>query len=238
MRFYKTTLEAVDNTCRDLLVRGITIECNSYQDKKLTGDDRFVKELTNVDFCITKPTLQRREALEYCFGKQAKKIEKYCQQEIKDRISGKPLNPGNSYKIRKDMWNQFLHNHKFSYTYAERMARQLPLVIDTLKKDNGTRQAVLSIWNPDLDMVDNKLGGGQRIPCSLLYQFTIRYGQLDCLYVMRSNSFFEHHVIDLYCASGIMEYIAKQCGVKVGALTFVAGSLHAFQWSLKNVKRF
>ena len=181
MRFYKTTLEAVDNTCRDLLVRGITIECNSYQDKKLTGEDRFVKELTNVDFCITKPTWKRREALEYCFGKEAAKIERYCKQEIKDRISGQPLNPGNSYKIRKDMWNQFLHNKKFSYTYAERMARQLPLVIETLKKDNGTRQAVLSIWNPDLDMVDNKLGGGQRIPCSLLYQFTIRYGQLDCL---------------------------------------------------------
>ena len=29
-----------------------------------------------------------------------------------------------------------------------------------------------------------------------------------------------------------------KCGVKVGALTFVAGSLHAFQWSLKNVKKF
>ena len=55
MRFYKTTLEAVDNTCRDLLVRGITIECNSYQDKKLTGEDRFVKELTNPTIAFTAP---------------------------------------------------------------------------------------------------------------------------------------------------------------------------------------
>lgn len=238
MRFYKTALEAVDNTCRDLLVRGITIESNSYQDKILVGEDRFVKELTNVDFAITKPNLKLDEALEYCFKEEWQRIKKYCDQEIKDRISGKPLNPGNSYKIRKDMWNQFIHDCKFSYTYAERMARQLPLVIKALKDDPGTRQAVMSIWNPELDMVDNKLGGGQRIPCSLLYQFTIRYGALDCLYVMRSNSFFEHHVIDIYCAVGIMKHIAKQCGVKLGTLTFMAGSLHAFQWSLKEVKRF
>lgn len=238
MRFYKTALEAVDNTCRDLLVRGITIECNSYQDKVLEGEDRFVKELTNVDFAITKPNLKLDEALEYCFHEDWERIKKYCEQEIKDRISGKPLNPGNSYKIREDMWNKFIHDHKFSYTYAERMARQLPIVIDTLKKDNGTRQAVLSIWNPDIDMQEKNLGGGNRIPCSLLYQFTIRYGALDCLYVMRSNSFFEHHVIDLYCAVGIMKHIAKKCGVKLGTLTFMAGSLHAFQWSLKEVKRF
>ena len=37
---------------------------------------------------------------------------------------------------------------------------------------------------------------------------------------------------------GIMKYVAKQCGVKLGTLTFVAGSLHAFQWSLKKVKKF
>lgn len=238
MRFYKTMLEAVDNTCRDLLVRGITIECNSYQDKKLEGEDRYVKELTNVDFAITKPFMDMEEALKYCFHDDWKRIRDYCEQEVKDRICGQPLNPGNSYKIRKDMWNQFIHEHKFSYTYAERMARQLPIVINCLNKDNGTRQAVLSIWNPDIDMQESNLGGGNRIPCSLLYQFTIRYGALDCLYVMRSNSFFEHHVIDLYCAERLMEYVAKKCGVKLGTLTFMAGSLHAFQWSLKEVKRF
>ena len=41
MRIYKTLLPAVQEVYRDLLVRGITVECNSYQDKKLEGEDRF-----------------------------------------------------------------------------------------------------------------------------------------------------------------------------------------------------
>jgi thymidylate synthase len=49
---------------------------------------------------------------------------------------------------------------------------------------------------------------------------------------------FEHHMIDIYCAVGIMKHIAKATNTKLGALTFMAGSLHAFQWSLKEVKRF
>ena len=193
-------------------------------------------------FCITKPNLgpDMDAALEYCFKEDWSRIRDYCEQEVKDRISGKALNPGNSYKIRLDMWQKFTEKNqgKFAYTYSERMARQLPIIIDTLKKDSGTRQAVLSIWDPVQDLQESRLGGGQRIPCSLLYQFTIRYDSLDCMYIMRSNSFFEHHVIDLYGAIGLMEYVAKECGVKVGTLTFVCGSLHAFQWSLEKVKRF
>ena len=53
MRIYKTIREALDETARDLKVRGITTECKSYQDKKLDGDYRFVKELIGVDFKIS-----------------------------------------------------------------------------------------------------------------------------------------------------------------------------------------
>lgn len=244
MRIYSTLYDAVNETARDLQVRGITIECNSYQDKILSGEDRFVKELMGVAYKIDKPTLARNKMIEYIFGKgeESRKIIKYCKQEIKDRCSGKPLNPGNSYKIRSDMWNKFLLNgKKFSYQYAERLWRndQFRNVIDTLKKDSGTRQAVLSVWNPDLDMIPSKTGGGNRIPCSLNYQFLIRNDHLHCIYSMRSNDFLGHHVIDLYCASGLMEYVVKELKdvypeLKIGSLTYLCGSLHAFHWDLKN----
>lgn len=236
MRIYKTIKDALNETFRDLKVRGISVECNSYQDKKLEGEDRFVKELTGVAFKIDKPLLNRDEAIRYTFKDDAERIIKYCKQEIKDRCSGKPLNPGNSYKIRADMWNKFLEGKKFSYQYAERLwtNNQFESVIQCLKNDPGTRQAVLSVWNPDKDMQPNKLGGGNRIPCSLNYQFMIRNGRLHCIYSMRSNSALEHCPIDLYCATGLMEYVAKRLNVKVGSLTYLCGSLHAFHWNLKD----
>ena len=243
MRIYQTLYDAVNETARDLRVRGITVECNSYQDKPLTGEDRFVKELIGVAFKVDKPLLRRDDVIGYLFKNEAerKRIIKYCKQEIKDRCSGKPLNPGNSYKIRLDMWNKFLEGKKFSYQYAERLwtNEQFKNVINALKKDAGSRQAVLSVWNPTLDMDPNKLNGQNRIPCSLYYQFLIRNGRLHCIYTMRSNDFLGHHVIDLYCASGLMEYVVKELkstypDLKVGSLTYMAGSLHAFNWDLKN----
>lgn len=242
MRIYKTIYDALNETARDIRVRGITTECKSYQDKKLKGKERFVKELIGVDFKIDKPTLDRDKAIEYMFKDkdECQKIINYCKQEIKDRCSGQPLNPGNSYKIRSDMWNKFLEgNGKFSYQYAERLWTndQFRNVISCLKNDSGTRQAVLSVWNPDKDMDSNKLGGGNRIPCSLNYQFVIRNDRLHCIYSMRSNDFFGHHVIDLYCASGLMEYIVKELKktypkLKVGTLSYMCASLHAFTWDI------
>lgn len=242
MRIYKTIKDSLSETARDIKVRSITTECKSYQDKKLEGKDRFVRELIGVDFKIDKPLLDRDEAIHYMFkdNAEAEKIIKYCKQEIADRCSGEPLNPGNSYKIRPDMWSKFLEgDNKFSYQYAERLWTndQFRNVINCLKNDAGTRQAVLSIWDPEKDMDPNKLGGGNRVPCSLLYQFVIRNDRLHCIYSMRSNDFFGHHVIDLYCASGLMEYIVKELqdtypGLKVGSLTYVCGSLHSFAWDI------
>ena len=244
MRIYQTLYDAVNETARDLKVRGITVECDSYQDKHLEGEDRYVKELMGVAFKVDKPLLRRDDVIGYLFkdSEQMKKIIKYCKQEIKDRCSGKPLNPGNSYKIRADMWNKFLEGSgKFSYQYAERLwtNNQFEHVIQCLKNDSGTRQAVLSVWDPNKDMDPNKIGGGNRIPCSLCYQFLIRNNRLHLIYNMRSNDFLGHHVIDLYCASGLMEYVVKRLkdtypDLKVGTLTYVCASLHAFNWDLKN----
>ena len=246
MRIYKTIKEALDETLRDLKVRGITTECKSYQDKKLDGDERFVKELIGVDFKIDKPLLDRDEAVRFVFKDDADRILKYCKQEISDRCSGEPLNPGNSYKIRADLWNNFLEGTgKFSYQYAERLwvRNQFGSVISCLKNDSGTRQAVLSVWDPEIDMDTNKLGGVSRVPCSLTYQFLIRNGRLHCIYNMRSNSAFEHCCIDLYCASGLMEYVVKELkdtypDLKVGSLTYCCGSLHMFKWDVDQLVLF
>lgn len=242
MRVYKTLYEATNETLRDLYVRGISVVCKSYQDKLLEGEDQIVKELIGVAFKVDKPLYKRDEIIHYIFKDEASKILNYCKQEIEDRCGGKPLNPGNSYKIRADLWSKFLEeDDKFSYQYAERLRTndQFKNVIEVLRKDEGSRQAILSIWNSDLDMDLKKTGGGNRIPCSLHYQFLIRNNQLHCIYSMRSNDALAHHAIDLYCASGLMEYVVKCLkdtykDLEVGSLTFMCGSFHVFNWELKN----
>ena len=208
----------------------------------MKGEDRFIKELIGVAFKVDKPLLNLDDSIKYVFKNDSEKIINYCKQEIKDRCGGKPLNPGNSYKIRLDMWNKFLEkNNKFSYQYAERLwnKNQFENVINCLKKDSGTRQAVLSIWNSDKDMKPEKTGGGNRIPCSLNYQFLIRNNRLHCIYSMRSNSAIEHCPIDLYCTTGLMKYVVERLkknypSLKVGSLTYICGSFHCFQWNLKD----
>lgn len=240
MRIFKDCEMMIKEVIRDLLVQGISVECNSYQNKKLEGEDKIVKELIGVSFLISKPSQKRREMIEYIFKEDADKIENYCKQEHLDRTSGKAMNPGNSYKIRQDMWQKFMVSDetKFDYSYSERFwnNNQMNYVIDCLKQDKGTRQAMLMVFQAHLD--SGKHGGDTRIPCSVSYQFMIRNDRLYNLYYMRSNSFFEHAVIDIWLAAEIINWMVEQLKdtypeLKPGSLIYMAGSLHAFQWNLK-----
>ena len=240
MRIFKNCEEAMKEITRELLVQGISVECESYQNKKLTGEDKIVKELIGVSFLISKPLQKRKEMLQYVFKEDADRIEQYCIQEFKDRVCGELLNPGNSYKIRQDLWQKFMVDSetKFDYTYAERIwtNNQMGQVIDCLQKDKGTRQAMLMIFNPEID--SGKHGGNTRIPCSVSFQFMIRNNRMYCLYYMRSNSLFEHSPIDFWLAAEMISWLTDQLkptypDLKTGSLIFMAGSLHGFQWNLK-----
>lgn len=115
MRILRDCEQYIKEIDRELFQSGITVPVKHYQDKKLEGEDQNTKEIIGVSICISNPLKGRREMLEYIFKDEADKIEKYCIQEFKDRISPVPLNPGNSYKVRPDMWMQFIHSDKFSY---------------------------------------------------------------------------------------------------------------------------
>ena len=178
---------------------------------------------------------------QHAFMDGAELIEKYCVQEHKDRISGKPLNPGNSWKIRKSLWQNLMskkEGDKFDYTYAERMAPQLAYVVEALKDDIHSRRAMMMIWDQTLDA--NQMSGFQtRVPCSISYQFLIRNNRLYCVYYIRSQDFYKHFPIDIWQASEIMNWMVKQLkskykNLKVGSLNYFAGSLHAYNEDLKN----
>lgn len=235
-RVFADCLEAVQEMDRELKVSGITVDINHYQNKKLEGEERLTKELMGVSFTISKPLQKRKEMLDFLFKDQSDRIENYCIQEFKDRISKVPLNPGNSYLIRKDMWQKFMvdNEQKFDYTYSERMYDKLETIVKVLNEDRHSRQAILQIFNPE-DLF--KAGGDTRIPCSLDFQFLIRNNRLYLIYHMRSNDYFGHHAIDIWLASELIQYMVNQLKeiyptIKTGSLIYFCGSFHAYKWDL------
>ena len=239
-RIFKDCLEMIQEIDRELKVSGITVPVKHYQNQELTGEDRNTKELIGVNFIISKPWLKKREMLDFLFKEEASKIEEYCKQEILDRIDRRGLNPGNSYKIRMDLWQKLMskaNGEKFDYTYSERInyCAQLDNAIQALKEDEHTRRAMVMVFRPEDTMESS--GYQTRIPCSVSYQFLIRNGKLMILYYIRSNDYFKHFAIDIWLTHAIQEYVCGQLkdvypDLKVGSLNYYAGSFHAYHEDL------
>lgn len=241
-RIFKDCLEMVQEMDRELKVSGITVPVKHYQNQELTGANQNTKELIGVNFVISKPWLKKREMLDFLFKDEAEKIERYCQQEILDRIDRSGLNPGNSYKIRMDLWQKLMSKKdgdKFDYTYSERInyVRQLDNAIAALKDDIHSRRAMIMIFRPE--DTQESMGYQTRIPCSISYQFLIRNNKLMVIYYIRSNDYFKHFAIDIWLTHATQDYICQQLqeaypGLKVGSLNYYAGSFHAYNEDLSN----
>ena len=241
-RIFKDCLGMVQEMDRELKVSGITVPVKHYQNQELTGANQNTKELIGVNFVISKPWLKKREMLDFLFKDEAEKIEQYCQQEILDRVDRSGLNPGNSYKIRMDLWQKLMSKKdgdKFDYTYSERInyVRQLDNAIAALKDDIHSRRAMIMVFRPE--DTQESMGYQTRIPCSVSYQFLIRNNKLMVIYYIRSNDYFKHFAIDIWLTHAIQDYICQQLqgtypGLKVGSLNYYAGSFHAYNEDLSN----
>ncbi|MBR5672451.1 MAG: hypothetical protein IKX02_03330 [Spirochaetales bacterium] len=240
-RIFKDCEQMIREIDRELKVSGITVPVKHYQNKELTGDSQKTKELIGVNFTISKPYKGRREMLEFLFRGDADRIERYCNVEFKDRIDRRGLNPGNSYLVRLDLWQQFMSRDKdgkFDYTYSERMNdwRQLDNAISALEDDKNSRRAMVMVFRPDDTC--SSAGFATRIPCSISYQFLIRNDRLIVIYYTRSNDYFNHFAIDIWLAAELQAYMVESLlpaypSLKAGQLEYFAGSLHAYYDDIK-----
>lgn len=196
----------------------------------------------------------------------------WAEDHFQERVSGKPLNPPPSNAWWPFNVNgNALHKSEeiFSHTYPERYwprfanvgetrpnGRQvfvphngvrfeygdLDNVVDLLRKSPYTRQAYLPVWFPE----DTGSVSGQRVPCTLGYQFLIRETPagkaLHVTYLMRSCDFMRHLADDIYMTIRLAQWVRDRlpgeydddpdnpfAGTKLGKLHFHAGSLHIFE---------
>lgn len=217
MRFYRNFSEAFNEIKRELKEMGIKVHTKSYQNKDISQDEGMsTMELQNYVYTVLEPDYKTIELPD----------PNWADQDFKERVSLRALNPGQAYKLRP-VWEQFLQlNGKFDYTYSERMTHTLPEVIRLLKHDINSRRAYLSIFSPARDGVDLL---EHRIPCSLGYWFNFRQGKLNITYLQRSSDFFEHYRYDVYMADRLKSYVAAAVGAEPGQFCHWLGSFHCFQ---------
>jgi len=224
MRIFLNCKEAVKEVERDLVEMGVHNHPETMQDKIIEDNPDFdTLEVMGYSYCI-KDFKDKDFILEYL------KIPKnYCEQEYKDRANSDILNPGESWKLRKEIWEEFLHDGKFAYTYNERfrLENRLEKLMYQLKNYPSTRQGILAIFDPCRDY-DN-MGGQSRVPCSMYYQFYIRNKKLNMIYTMRSCDFKTHFGADVWLAIRLLEDIADFLSIETGDFIHFLGSLHIYK---------
>jgi thymidylate synthase len=116
-------------------------------------------------------------------------------------------------------------NGLFHGAYGLRTDGQYSAVIERLKNDPDSRQAVVTIWNPSLDLLPSK----RDYPCTVLHQFRVRNGALNMSVYMRSNDVWLGAAYDWFQFTRVQIAMASVLGVEVGRYAHHVGSLHIYE---------
>lgn len=228
MRIYDDCYELMSEMGRNLWEMGSIVKPKTYQNKVIEGDESYItRELICEQYCLT--SLNNVDKL-FIYSNS----KEWADNEFLERINNEPLNPGGAWTLRKYIWEQFLVNGKFDYTYSERMYGSLRSIINLLKNDPDTRKAVLPIFNGEYNNDCKYYDGSKRIPCSMYYDFLVRENQkgekvLNICYHQRSSDFVTHFGNDVYLAWKLMEFVANRIGVKAGYLYHTIDSIHSYK---------
>jgi thymidylate synthase len=118
--------------------------------------------------------------------------------------------------------------------FGQRIIRPLPGInqlsstIDLLRRDPGTRRAVIAIYQPADCARESR-----DIPCALSLAFHIRDGRLHPTTVMRSNNAFGLMPYNLFEFSLLAEVVSAELGVPLGPLSHIVLSMHLYAEDFK-----
>lgn len=113
----------------------------------------------------------------------------------------------------------------FHGAYGNRIGRQLYSVVDKLKRDPDSRQAVITLWDQRRDNLEGK----RDYPCTVSFQFLIRNNRLVMSTNMRSNDVWLGLAYDLFQFGQLQWTAANMLGVEAGPLIHRPVSLHAYE---------
>lgn len=129
-------------------------------------------------------------------------------------------------------FGRFLDNGVFHGAYGVRVHGRVGEIVDLLRRDPESRQAVLTIFDSARD-----LGRERRdIPCTIAIQFLVRGGRLNMRVAMRSNDLWLGFPYDVVQFAAIQGAIAAALGIPMGTYTHSVGSFHLYEDDLERVR--
>lgn len=123
-------------------------------------------------------------------------------------------------------FTRFLDGGSLHGAYGPRIRGQLENVVERLKTDPDTRQAVLQIWDARYDQAG---WVPKDLPCTLSLGYAIYDGYLEATTTMRSNDVWLGLAHDIPMFTALQLTIADAIGVPAGAYHHHAYSLHAYE---------
>lgn len=112
---------------------------------------------------------------------------------------------------------------KWAYTYHQRMEKQIPFIIEELKRNPHSRRAVVVIrdWEVDSNSSDPA--------CLQHIQYMVRNNKLYCKVLFRSNDACKATFMNAFALIMLQKRIADELGYEVGSYTHRANSFHCYE---------
>jgi thymidylate synthase len=190
------------------------------------------KEILNYAFVVNSPESDVRWE-ETGAPERAEVTGKYWAKELAWYLSGSleaSTAPSKFWLSLADVNGKITSNYGFmtmfdeKYQTALKRSTGLERVVDLLKRDPDSRQAVIHYGEPKHFWEGNK-----DTPCCATNQFFLRDGKLFATVYMRSNDVIKGLTYDYKWFSFLQGEIAKRLGVLPGPLTYFAGSMHLYE---------
>jgi thymidylate synthase len=124
------------------------------------------------------------------------------------------------FEIEKGNWH---------YTYHNRIADQIPLVIEELRRNPYSRRAVLNARRNDEDWATESPACLQHIQFFIRDSKFCREKILDCIVLFRSNDAVKAAFMNAFALIMLQKSIADELGVGVGTYTHRANSFHVYE---------
>lgn len=111
-----------------------------------------------------------------------------------------------------------------SAAYGPRLREQLPKIVEMLRRDPGTRQAVAVIWRH----YELTLPSNADRPCTTEAQFRMRDDRLHLTTVLRSQDIYRGMSYDCVMLTQLLHTVANVIGRPAGTWNHFVGSLHLY----------
>lgn len=171
---------------------------------------------------------------------------KYCKNLYKYSDNGKNWRAGYGPRIRAYTGlgiDICISDPRYRNVFSGnvQVVDQLKYVIDVMKQDINTRQAIIEIGDPVKDDFDTykvwALKTTKDYPCTRSVQFMAIDGKLNCTVHIRSNDvLYGMSAVNIFNFTWMQEYVANIIGLPVGTYYHFANNLHMYDDQIDRVK--